>query len=72
MPALDNKPELYADLIPVWNIFVELSAVRGTEGTSPLCIAAILDFHCISDTTTRAVWYRLLIAMESTFVKHAK
>lgn len=76
-PVLDAKPELYADLIPIWNAFNELSAGRhvgmgGVSGLAASDVAAWLDLAGIEDLETRALWWRLIRAMDEVVLKHSR
>lgn len=75
--ALDTRPELYADLIPVWNTFMELNNSRdigmsGPSGLRASDVAACLDLGGIHDADTRSEWYRLIRALDATFLEHVR
>ncbi len=77
MPALDAKPKLYPDLVPVWNAFQELSSARhvgmgGASAIPPSDIAAYLDLIGIHDGESRSLWFRLLRGMDDALLKASR
>jgi len=74
-PCWDNRPELYEDLIEVWEAFQDLSACR-TCGFGPNPIAwdqmyAWLRVHEVNDVEVRKDFCRLIMAMDRVFLEHA-
>lgn len=75
--ALDRKVELYPDLIPIWNAFMELSSSRhvgmaGPSGIAVSDVAAWLDLAQINDPLSRGEWYRLIRTMDNTYLDHIR
>jgi hypothetical protein len=75
VPALNSKPELFEDLIPVWNAFQELSVGRhysmaGPSGLTSSEITAWLDLEEINDGDTRRFFHRMIRAMDASFLHH--
>lgn len=75
--ALDRKVDLYDDLIPVWNAFMELSSGRhiGMSGPSGLQVSDVvawLDLAQITDSLSRGEWYRLIRALDETYLEHVR
>jgi hypothetical protein len=75
-PAWDNKPELYEDLIPVWNAFAffqkRREAIGKIDQLSLMEIYAWLDNHGIEDYEERIEWEEMLIALDNTLIKWQK
>ena len=77
MPALEAKPELYTDLVPVWNAFQEITIARpvgmgGACGIPASDIAAYLDLVGIHDDESRYTWFTLLRAMDDVYLKASR
>jgi hypothetical protein len=73
-PAIDNRPELYEDLIPVWEAFEDLSKTRARDLGSPMPItfaeiSAWLDLHSIEGADTRAEFAALIRSMDEDWFR---
>ena len=72
-PALDSQPEMYQDLVPVWDSFWQLHSARGCGyGGAPQAItvadvAAMLDIQDVAQAK-RAEWCRLICAMDTAWM----
>lgn len=71
VPALENRPELFDDLVPVWQAFNQLHSGRQSGfGISPLRtsdILAYLKFRKIEDLE----FYELILTMDNEWLKWA-
>lgn len=73
-PAIDNQPELFEDLIPVWEAFEDLAKARQRDLGTPLPITfaeitAWLDLHGIEGHDTRLEWAGLIRALDETWLR---
>lgn len=72
-PALDNRPEVYSDLAPVWGAFCVLSRSRQAGMShSPIDIRAIfalLDEEGIDDASERREWRDLIQHLDSMWLR---
>jgi hypothetical protein len=74
VPELEQQPELYDDLWPFWNIFLELCASRGAgfSGPNPICyteIESVLNIHNIKDESIRQRTTHLVKILDTVFIK---
>jgi len=71
VPAIENRPELFDDLIPIWQAFEQLHSGRQSGfGISPLRTSDILtylNFRQIDDLE----FYELILAMDNEWCKWA-
>ena len=70
---LDNEPELFPDLLPIWSAFAKLSAGRpiGPAGPCGLPageIVAYLEFIGIEGTEDRMDFFHLIRALDNEFI----
>ena len=69
--AIENRPELYSDLIQVWQAFNQLHSGRQSGfGANPLCttdIVSLMSLYGIDDTG----FYELILAMDNEWCKWA-
>lgn len=68
--ALRDKPELYDDLIPVWNAFNDLSLSRtvgfNVDSIQPQAIVAWMELNEIED---RKEMYQLIMELDRKFLQ---
>jgi hypothetical protein len=74
-PAFDNQPELFSDILPVWELFWELHAARRYDNGLPnvltiVDIAAAMDMEQV-EREDRKTWNRLIRAMDLAWMSDA-
>jgi len=67
VPALENKPELYEDLIPVWNNYIALQEREKT--IRPESIESWLRIHEVIPEE-RQEMTRLILLLNGRFIQH--
>jgi hypothetical protein len=75
-PALVNRPELYPDLVRIWQGFMDLHKTRQIAfGPSAIPISEIiiwLDYQGITDIDERQECYELILAMDAAWLDWAR
>jgi len=71
-PALENRPELYADLQGVWSMFWQLHCSRQYGfGPCPLAVIDITAYMKLYAVTDRIESYELIVGMDMEWLKYA-
>ena len=73
--ALEDRTEVYEDLLPVWDGFCTLHAARGSSfGAEPLRVCDILGwiglFHISQDT--RCEYFELIRLLDDVWLEHIR
>jgi hypothetical protein len=71
-PALEKKPFLYDDLIPVWQAFNQLHSTRQSGfGLNPISTADIDIWLKLHNVENSLDYYDLILAMDTEWLKWA-
>ena len=77
MGVLDDAPELYPDVVPFWEAFMQLCLSRSASGngSNPLSVSDIyawLKIHGVSDYEQRVAYYESVVALDMAWLKHQR